>query len=87
MSTDTPFNVVKDALSGVSSLKEGDGVEGEGETVSAVPVDFVPVDSLRIDRTAIIKFKKAGDVSPFRLCMSSGVLFLLSLSVCLSLCS
>ena len=92
MSTETPFNVIRDALSGASSLKEGDAVEaeaeGEGErTVAAVPntsapADFVPVDPLRIDRTAIIKFKKVGDVSPSRLCRVEYCYFRLSVYVC-----
>ena len=74
LSTETPFNVIRDALGGASFLKEGDAVEAKAEGERAVtavpntpaPADFVPVDPLRIDRTAIIKFKKVGDVSPSR---------------------
>jgi hypothetical protein len=62
MSPETPFNVIATALGGAGSHSEGEEVK-EGDAAAAATADFVPVNSLRIDRTAIVKFKKAGDVS------------------------
>lgn len=62
MSTETPFKDIATALGGAGSHSEGEEVK-EGETAAAATADFVSVDSLRIDRTAIVKFKKVGDVS------------------------
>jgi hypothetical protein len=62
MSPETPFKDIATALGGAGSHSEGEE-EKEGDAAAAATADFVPVDSLRIDRTAIVKFKKAGDVS------------------------
>lgn len=63
MSPETPFNVIATALGGAGSHSEGDQVKEGDAAAAAATADFVPVDSLRIDRTAIVKFKKVGDVS------------------------
>lgn len=81
MSTETPFNTITHALGGTSIHNEGDeAAVGEDIVTTA---DFVPVDSLRIDRTAIVKFKKVGDVS---LILTGIVCICLTVSICL-ICS
>ena len=72
MSPETPFKDIATALGGAGSHSEGEGEEvKEGDAAAAATADFVPVDSLRIDRTAIVKFKKVGDVS---LLLLSGII-------------
>jgi hypothetical protein len=50
---ETPYSLIKNAL------------QGADEETGAIGGDREPliVDSLRVDRSAIVKFKKAGDVS------------------------
>jgi hypothetical protein len=86
MSPETPFKDIATALGGAGSHSEGEEVK-EGDTAAAATADFVPVDSLRIDRTAIVKFKKVGDVSQLLsdiMCVC--VCVCLSVSICMCMC-
>ena len=80
MSPETPFSVIATALGDAGSQSEGDEVK-QGDAAAAATADFVPVDSLRTDRTAIVKFKKVGDVS---LLLSD--IMCVRLCVCLCMC-
>jgi hypothetical protein len=51
---ETPYSLIENALQGTD--EETGAIGGDREPLT--------VDSLRIDRSAIVKFKKAGDVSP-----------------------
>ena len=53
MLPETPYSAIESAMAGTDGETEAIGGDKEPLTVS----------SLRIDRSAIIKFKKAGDVS------------------------